>query len=152
LSITAFHGRVRAMGKARFARRRKNMNRMHHLAPGMGTAAAALVAAVAVQAQTQPGPAYIVVELAVEDHEGFAEYAEKATVTVSDYDGSFIVLAADAQAIEGPEPDGFVTILKFASAEDAQAWLTSPEYSAVKGIRHRTARTRQYLVVGATAD
>jgi uncharacterized protein (DUF1330 family) len=130
-----------------------DMNCLHQLAPEIGTAAAALLAAAAAaQAQTQPGPAYIVVELAVEDHEGFAEYAEKATVTVSDYGGSFIVLAADARAIEGPEPDGFVTILKFDSVEAAQDWLTSPEYSAVKGIRHSTARTRQYLVQGAAAE
>jgi uncharacterized protein (DUF1330 family) len=130
-----------------------DMNRMHHLAQGMGTAAALLMAAtVAAQAQTQSGPAYIVVELSVEDHEGFAEYAEKATITVSEYGGSFIVLAADAQAIEGSEPDGFVTILKFDSIEAAQDWLTSPEYSAVKGIRHSTARTRQYLVQGVASD
>jgi uncharacterized protein (DUF1330 family) len=129
------------------------MNCTHQLTSGMGTAAAALMAAaVAVQAQTQPGPAYIVVELAVEDHEGFAEYAEKATVTVSEYGGTFIVLAADAEAIEGPEPDGFVTILKFDSVEAAQDWLTSPEYSAVKGIRHSTARTRQYLVQGTAVE
>jgi uncharacterized protein (DUF1330 family) len=128
------------------------MNYMHQWASGMGAAAAALMAAVAGQAQTQPGPAYIVVELAVEDHEGFAEYAEKATVTVSEYGGSFIVMAADAEAIEGPEPDGFVTILKFDSVEAAQAWLTSQEYNAVKGIRHITARTRQYLVEGVAAE
>jgi uncharacterized protein (DUF1330 family) len=129
------------------------MNCMYKLASQMGTAAVVLIAAaVAAQAETQPGPAYIVVELAVEDHEGFAEYAEKATVTVSDYGGSFIVLAADARAIEGPEPDGFVTILKFDNVEAAQEWLTSPEYRAVKGIRHGTARTRQYLVEGVAAE
>jgi uncharacterized protein (DUF1330 family) len=128
------------------------MNCTHNLARVLGTAAAALLAAVAAQAQTQPGPAYVVVEVAVEDLEGFAEYADKATTTVSEYGGSFIVLAADALVIEGAEPDGFVTILKFDSVQAAQDWLTSPEYSAVKGIRHSSARTRQYLVGGVAPD
>jgi uncharacterized protein (DUF1330 family) len=129
------------------------MNRTHQLARRLGTAAMALMgAAAAGQAQTEPGPAYIVVELVVEDLEGFTEYADKATITVSEYGGSFIVLAADALAIEGAEPDGFVTILKFDSVQAAQDWLTSPEYTAVKGIRHGTARTRQYLVEGVARN
>lgn len=104
--------------------------------------------ATTVRAQTGFGPAYVVVELMVEDNAGFAEYAEKASPTVSQYGGSFIVLAADPRPIEGSAPEGFVTILKFDSLEAAQAWLESPEYSAVKNIRHRTSQTRQYLVQG----
>ncbi len=88
------------------------MNCVHNIVAGLGAAAALLLApSVAAQTQSPSGPAYIVVELNVEDHEGFNEYAEKAPATVSQYGGSFIVLAADAQAVEGSEPDGFVTIL-----------------------------------------
>jgi uncharacterized protein (DUF1330 family) len=154
LRDAALHARevdIREAGKVRAME--DGMDCVHHLTLGMGAVFAVLIAATgAAQAETQAGPAYIVVELNVEDHEGFAEYAEKATVTVSQYGGSFIVLAADAQAIEGAEPDGFVTILKFDSVEDAQDWLASPEYSAVKGIRHSTSRTRQYLVPGVASD
>jgi uncharacterized protein (DUF1330 family) len=125
------------------------MNCRTNLAAGIGLVAGLMMTMVpALHAQTQLGPAYIVVELAVEDGEGFAEYAEKATPTVAAYGGSFIVLAADGLAIEGHPPDGFVTILKFDSVNAARAWLTSPEYEVVKGIRHATARTRQYLVQG----
>jgi uncharacterized protein (DUF1330 family) len=119
------------------------------VATGLGVAAALTVAGIAPgQAQAGPGPAYLVVELDVKDHGGFMEYAEKATQTVSQYGGTFIVLAREASAIEGAAPDGVVTIIKFDSVDGARKWLDSPEYSDVKGIRHATADTRQYLVEG----
>lgn len=129
------------------------MTPMQNLAAVTGTAIAlALVGSAAAHAQTQPGPAYIVVELTVNDREGFMEYAEKAPPTLSQYRGRFVVLAADAQTVEGAEPDGFVTIIKFDTVDAAQKWLNSPEYSAVKGIRHRTSDTRSYLVEGMPAE
>jgi uncharacterized protein (DUF1330 family) len=125
------------------------MKPMYKFAAGTGTAIALTIAgALSAQAQTKSGPAYIVVELNVKDQEGFKEYAEKAPATVSQYGGSFIVLAANAHTIEGAEPNGFVTILKFDTVDAAQKWLKSPEYGAVKGIRHKTSDTRQYVVEG----
>jgi uncharacterized protein (DUF1330 family) len=109
-----------------------------------------LAAQISAQAQSSEGPAYLVVELEVTDQQGFQEYAEKATKTVSDFGGSFVVLAREARAIEGADPEGVVTIIRFDSLADAQRWLESPEYSAVKPIRHATANTRQYLVEGVS--
>jgi uncharacterized protein (DUF1330 family) len=114
------------------------------------SAAFIIAGALAGQAQTSPGPAYLVVELDVKDQQGFQEYAEKATQTVSDFGGSFIVLAREAKTIEGADPEGVVTIIRFDSIADARKWLDSPEYSAVKSIRHATADTRQYLVEGVS--
>jgi uncharacterized protein (DUF1330 family) len=125
------------------------MTSKYQLAMTIGAAAALfVVGAPAGQAQTGPGPAYLVVELNVKNQQAFMEYAEKATRTVSQYGGSFVVLAREAKAIEGTEPDGVVTIIRFDSIGDAQAWLDSAEYSQVKGIRHASADTRQYLVEG----
>jgi uncharacterized protein (DUF1330 family) len=112
----------------------------------------ALFGTTAMQAQDRPGPAYLVVEIKVTDQEGFAEYAEKATETVLQYGGSFIVLGAAAQAIESAGPSGNIVILRFESLDEAYQWLESPEYSAVKGIRHRTAETIQYLVEGVPVE
>ena len=51
-----------------------------------------------------------------------------------------------------PEPNGTFVIIKFPSAVEAARWLNSPEYTAVKGIRHRTAEARQYLVEGVPTE
>lgn len=117
-------------------------------AGALSLAAVAFAGTVAIHAQSQSGPAYLVVELDVKDQEGFMEYAEKATKTVSQYGGRFIVLGTEAQTVEGADPDGVITIIEFGNIDKAQKWLKSPEYSAVKGIRHATAETRQYLVEG----
>lgn len=125
------------------------MKFVHHFAAGLLSAAALAVAGtVTIHAQSQSGPAYLVVELDVKDQDGFMEYATKATNTVSQYGGSFIVLATKAQTIEGADPNGVITIIEFGSIDEAQNWLNSSEYGAVKGIRHATAETRQYLVEG----
>lgn len=120
----------------------------HFAAGALAAAALAFTGTVASHAQSQSGPAYLVVELDVKDQEGFMEYAKKATETVSQYGGNFVVLAKEAQTIEGADPNGVITIIEFGSIDEAQKWLNSPEYSAVKGIRHATAETRQYLVEG----
>lgn len=85
------------------------------------------------------------------DAAAFEEYAEKATTTIAQHGGSFVALAANAQTVEGLEPEGFVTILKFDSVGAAQNWLTSPEY-AVKGLRHASATTKHYIVEGLAAE
>jgi len=99
-------------------------------------------------AEPKPGPGYLLVEINVKDPEGFQEYAEQATRTVEQYGGEFIVLGGKTQTIEGPDPNGAFVVIKFDSVSAADKWLRSPEYSAVKGIRHRTADSRQYLVEG----
>jgi uncharacterized protein (DUF1330 family) len=55
-------------------------------------------------------------------------------------------------AVEGELPNGNVVLIQFPSVEQAKAWLESPEYGAVKDIRHRTANTRQVLVEGLAPD
>lgn len=129
------------------------MRLFHRLAAGMGTAIVlSLAGTAAIHAQTRSGPGYIVVEINVRDQEGFKEYAEKATKTVEQHGGKFIVLGGSIQTIEGPNPNGAFVIIRFDSVEAARKWLSSPEYSAVKGIRHRTADARQYLVEGLATE
>lgn len=129
------------------------MKRMAETLIGLGTALAlGFAGAPPVQAEAGAAPAYVVVELKVIDAAAFQEYAEKATTTIAQHGGSFVVLAANAQTVEGSEPEGFVTILKFDSVGAAENWLTSPEYSAVKGLRHASATTRQYIVEGLAVE
>jgi len=126
---------------------------IRHFAMGLGFAAALpLAGAAPAHAQAQSGPGYLVVEINVKDPDGFAEYAEKATETVKNHGGRFLTLGSKVQTIEGPDPNGTFVIIAFDSVEAAKKWLDSPEYGAVKGIRHRTAEARQYLVEGLPAE
>lgn len=128
------------------------MSRIHWTALVLGTVLALISGGAGAQGVPPSQPAYLVVEINVTDPEGFSEYAEKATQTVQQYGGSFVTFGENIQTIEGPDPNGTFVIIKFPSADDATKWLTSPEYTAVKGIRHRTAEARQYLVEGVPTE
>jgi len=103
------------------------------------------------QAQAQAAPAYVLVELDIKDQDGFAEYGAQVPATISQHGGAVIANAV-AETIEGTAPQGRVIIIRFGSLLDAQGWLNSPEYAAIKGIRHRTADTRQLVVEGLAAE
>jgi uncharacterized protein (DUF1330 family) len=107
-----------------------------------------LAGSAAIQAQSQSGPAYLVVELDVKNQEGFAEYGEKVPATISQYGGTFIVGGVAAETVEGADPQGNVIIVRFDSVEDAKKWMNSPEYQEIVDIRRQNAETRSYLVEG----
>ncbi|WP_230942198.1 DUF1330 domain-containing protein [Burkholderia cepacia] len=44
-----------------------------------------------------------------------------------------------------------VVIIEFDSLERAQAWYRSPEYEALKPIRHRAGHSRVYITDGLPA-
>jgi len=122
------------------------LTRWSLITAGVGFAFA--LAGTPTHAEPKPGPGYLLVEINVKDPEGFQEYAEQATRTVEQYGGEFIVLGGKTKTNKGPDPNGAFVVIKFDSVSAADKWLRSPEYSAVKGIRHRTADSRQYLVEG----
>lgn len=121
-------------------------------AKGIPPLAAFVAGLTASCAQAETAPAYIVVEISVHDQEGFSEYAETAPATIAQYGGSFIAMDGSPDSVEGEPPNGNVVLIQFPSVEQAQAWLGSPEYGVVKGLRHATADTRQILVEGLAPD
>ena len=128
------------------------MAKMPWSAKRLPVLAAFAVALAASGAWAETAPAYLVVEISVHDQEGFSEYAEKASATIAQYGGTFIAMDGSPEAVEGEPPNGNAVLIQFPSVEQARAWLESPEYGAVKGIRHRTADTRQFLVEGLAPD
>lgn len=88
------------------------------------------------RAQNERPPAYILVEFNITDPDGFQAYTEKVPATIAQHGGA-IFAYAEAEMIEGAAPEGRVIILRFGKTADARSWLNSPEYLAIKGIRHQ---------------
>lgn len=125
------------------------MSSAHKWTLAIGTVVVLMLAgSAAIQAQSQSGPAYLVVELDVKNQEGFAEYGEKVPATISQYGGTVIVGGVAAESLEGAAPQGNVIIVKFDSVADAKEWMNSAEYQEIIDIRHQNAETRSYLVEG----
>ena len=92
-------------------------------------------------------PGYVVAEVDVTDPATFAKYAEKAPGTIAQYGGHYVIRGGKFDSIEGDAPKRFV-VIQFDSVEKAKAWEDSPEYSAIKPIRHSSAKSRVFIIEG----
>jgi uncharacterized protein (DUF1330 family) len=92
--------------------------------------------------------AYIVVDLTVNDPEGFARYRDMVPPTVAAYGGRYLVRGGAITPVEGDWNPRRITILEFPNAEQARAWWDSPEYAEAKELRMRTTTTNMIIVEG----
>ncbi|HEX2533171.1 MAG TPA: DUF1330 domain-containing protein [Chitinophagaceae bacterium] len=94
-------------------------------------------------------PAYVIVEVSIEDPVEYEEYKKRTPATIAAYDGSFVVRGGRYETLEGDWQPGRIVVLRFPSVERAREWWASPEYTEARSIRQRTARTKMIVVEGA---
>ena len=99
-----------------------------------------------IRAQTKPA-GYIVVEFEVTDPTGWKNYTDAARALPPTPGSTFIVRAATGTALAGQRPKT-ITIVKFASLDDALAFDASPGYAALKANRDKSSNWRSYAVEG----
>jgi len=92
--------------------------------------------------------AYMLVELTVNDPEGFGRYREMVPPTIAAYGGRYLVRGGAIAPMEGGWDPKRITVLEFPSVERAKAWWDSPEYAEAKTLRMRTAETKMIIVEG----
>ena len=125
------------------------MKSNHKLILGVlvGAAIGAAGASVIHGQQAKVLPGYVVAEVDVTDPATFQKYAEKAPGTIAQYGGHYVVRGGKNTSIEGDAPKRFV-VIQFDSMEKAKAWEDSPEYDAIKPIRHSSAKSRVFIIEG----
>ena len=92
-------------------------------------------------------PAYVIVEIEVVDPVGYEEYKKRASDTVHQHGGKYIVRGGATEPLEGAAPNR-VVVLEFASLAAARAFYTSQDYSEALEIRKAASRSRVFLVEG----
>jgi uncharacterized protein (DUF1330 family) len=93
-------------------------------------------------------PAYIVVEVEVNDPERYENYKAMVPPSLVAYGGRFLVRGGKVEALEGDwAPKRFVMV-EFPSLEKAKAWWNSAEYAEAKALRQATAKTQMIVVEG----
>jgi uncharacterized protein (DUF1330 family) len=100
------------------------------------------------QAKTAPGPGYVIAEVDVHDAATFAKYGAKVPDTLKPYNGHYLVRGGKIEGVEGQAPKDRFVVIGFDSVEKARAWENSPEYEAIKPIRHSSATSRVFIVEG----
>ena len=93
-------------------------------------------------------PAYVIVEIEIEDNELYEEYKKLTPASIAAYDGKFIVRGAKTECFEGDWNPKRLVVLEFPSVERAKEWWSSPGYSVAKDIRQRAAKTKMLVVQG----
>ena len=91
---------------------------------------------------------YIVADIDITDPDEFRKYAQQAAATVERYGGKYLVPGRRPETVEGDWKAKRIVIIEFPSVEQAKTWYDSPEYSAIKGIRQRSAISNILLVRG----
>jgi uncharacterized protein (DUF1330 family) len=92
--------------------------------------------------------AYFIVEVEVTDTAGFEDYRQRVPASIAKFGGRYLVRGGRVETIEGDWAPTRVVVLEFPSVEQAKRWWGSEEYSPLKALRQKTARTNAVLVEG----
>ena len=109
---------------------------------------AALVSFQAAQAQSPPAkPAFYVSEFEVTDPDGIRPYSAAVDATFAPFGGRYVVRGGQVKSLEG-EATKRIVMIAFPSLEQAQAWYDSPAYRAIRPIRHKSSKSKVFIVEG----
>ena len=92
--------------------------------------------------------AYVIVDIEVTEPVEYEEYKRLAAPTVAAYGGRYVARGGTAEVLEGDWAPRRLVVLEFGSVEQARRWYDSPEYTAARQVRWRTARSRMVVVPG----
>ena len=93
-------------------------------------------------------PAYVVVDVTVEDPATYERYKSLTPGSLAPYGGRFLVRGGTTETLEGSWDPQRIVILEFPDVEAARAWWASPEYAEARALRQASARTQMLLVEG----
>ncbi len=93
-------------------------------------------------------PAYLIVDLEVQDPVRYEDYKKLAGATVEKYGGKYIVRGGKMAVLEGEWNPKRVVVIEFESMERAKQWLHSEEYREPRKMRHACSRANMIVVEG----
>ena len=92
--------------------------------------------------------AFVIVDIEVTDPVGYEEYKQLAAPAVALYGGKYLARGGKNETLEGEWRPNRLVILEFLTAEQAKAWLNSPEYAPARALRHQYAKSKMVVVDG----
>lgn len=93
-------------------------------------------------------PVYAIFDIAVTDPERYEDYKKLAPPAIAAYGGKYLARGGQLDVLEGDWNPSRIVVLEFPTAEQAKAWIDSPEYREARALRHATATTNAILVAG----
>jgi uncharacterized protein (DUF1330 family) len=93
-------------------------------------------------------PAYVIVDIDVNDPVRYEAYKKLAPAAVAAYRGKYLARGGQTEVLEGDWQPKRLVILEFASLAQAKAWLDSPEYRPAREMRQQSTTTRMVVIEG----
>ncbi len=93
-------------------------------------------------------PAYVVVDVDVQDPERYERYKEMAPASIAHYGGRYLARAGRTEVLEGDWVPKRLVILEFETLEQARRWHDSPEYADALALRQATAASTMVAIEG----
>lgn len=97
-------------------------------------------------------PAYVVVEVDIQNPEAYERYKTLTPGSIALYGGRFLVRGAPVTCLEGSWNPARLVLLEFPDVERARSWWSSPEYAPAKALRQASAATEMILVEGVSSN
>ena len=91
---------------------------------------------------------YVIVHSEITDEPLFAEFRQRVAATIEAHGGRYLVRGGATEVIDGDWVPERIVVVEFDSVEQARAWLSSPEYTAIKDIRVKSANASVIIVEG----
>ena len=92
--------------------------------------------------------AYVIVDIDIIDQATYDEYKQLSPATVAAYGGKYLTRGGRTEIMEGEWLPKRLVILQFESVARARQWLDSPEYTAIKHLRHKATKTNMIVTEG----
>jgi uncharacterized protein (DUF1330 family) len=92
--------------------------------------------------------AYVIADIEVIDPEGYEEYTQKVTATISAFGGRYLVRGGATETLEGTWSPKRCVVLEFPTMASLKAWWDSPEYRPLRVVRERTAKSTLIIAEG----
>jgi uncharacterized protein (DUF1330 family) len=93
-------------------------------------------------------PAYVLVDIEVQDPERYREYTQVAPASIAGFGGRYLVRGGHTEVLEGDWQPGRFVILEFESLARAKAWWDSQQYAEPKRMRQAASRTNMIVAEG----
>ena len=97
-------------------------------------------------------PVYVIIDIAVIDQGLYEEYVARVPAVVEQYGGRYLVRGGEVVALAGGWQPERIVVLEFESSDQAQEYLTSPEYLDLASLREKSITSRAIIVPGYEYD
>jgi uncharacterized protein (DUF1330 family) len=94
--------------------------------------------------------AYLVLDLSVNDLDGFRKYIAEIPAFIAKHSGKYIVRGVQPTTIEGDWKPERLVIIEFSNRENAEAFLGDPDIQDLFKVRHDTTTSKLVLADGCT--